>query len=248
LVADIIWFAGGRRYGAQLLRLMCRISLSPDSCVGTTRRIYEKFGAPSLILAKYIPGFAAVSTTLAGQAGTSWSRFLVFDFLGAVLWVSGAVTLGAVFHEAVEALLTRLDELGHIAVAILLLALALFLAYKLWQRHRFLREIRMTRISSDELRAELQSIPKLMLIDVRSAESRARSGWIAGSINVRDVSELKIDPASAIVVYCDCPNDASAAVIARKLKAMGFKHVRPLAGGIGAWRAQGFPVEQSAAP
>ena len=120
LVADIAWFAGGRRYGAQLLRLMCRISLSPDSCVGTTRRIYEKWGAPSLMLAKYIPGFAAVSTTLAGQAGTRWPRFLVFDFLGAVLWVSGAVILGAVFHEAVEALLTTLEELGHVALAMLL--------------------------------------------------------------------------------------------------------------------------------
>jgi len=247
LLADVAWFAGGRRYGAQLLRLMCRISLSPDSCVGTTRRIYEKFGAPSLMLAKYIPGFAAVSTTLAGQAGTSWVRFLVFDFLGAVLWVSGAVVLGAIFHEAVEALLNSLEELGRIAVMLLLLALALFLAYKLWQRHRFLREIRMTRISSGELRAAMQSLPGPMLIDVRSAESRARGGWIAGSINVRDVSELKIDPDSAIVVYCDCPNDASAAVVARKLKAMGFKQVRPLAGGIGAWRAQGFPVELASA-
>jgi membrane protein DedA with SNARE-associated domain/rhodanese-related sulfurtransferase len=246
LVADVAWFAGGRRYGAQLLRLMCRISLSPDSCVGTTRRIYEKFGAPSLMLAKYIPGFAAVSTTLAGQAGTSWSRFLVFDFLGAVLWVSGAVILGAVFHEAVEALLTTLEGFGHIAIALLLLALALFLAYKLWQRHRFLREIRMTRISSDELRAEMQSMSGPMLLDVRSAESRDRGGWICGSVNVRDVSELKIDPDSAIVVYCDCPNDASAAVVARKLKQMGFKHVRPLAGGISAWRSRGFPVERAA--
>ena len=154
------------------------------------------------------------------------------------------MVLGAVFHEAVEALLNTLAQLGHIAVVILLLALALFLAYKWWQRHRFLREILMTRISSEELRAEMQSMPGLMLVDVRSAESRARSGWIAGSINVRDVSELKIDPQSAIVVYCDCPNDASAAVMARKLKAMGFQHVRPLAGGISAWRAQGFPVEQ----
>ena len=247
LVADIAWFAGGRRYGAQLLRLMCRLSISPDSCVGTTRRIYEKFGAPSLMLAKYIPGFAAVSTTLAGQAGTSWPRFLVFDFLGSVLWVSGAVILGAVFHEAVQALLDTLEGLGRIAVLLLLLALVLFLAYKLWQRHRFLREIRMTRISSDELRAEMQAAPGLLLVDVRSAESRARSGWIAGSINVRDVSELKIDPDSAIVVYCDCPNDASAAVVARKLKALGFKHVRPLAGGIGAWRAQGLPLEQATA-
>jgi membrane protein DedA with SNARE-associated domain/rhodanese-related sulfurtransferase len=247
LIADVAWFAGGRRYGAQLLRLMCRISLSPDSCVGTTRRIYEKFGAPSLMLAKYIPGFAAVSTTLAGQAGTSWSRFLVFDFLGAVLWVSGAVVLGALFHEAVEALLSTLEDLGHIALALLLLAIVLFVAYKWWQRQRFLREIHMTRISSDQLRTELQALPSVVLVDVRSAESRARSGWIPGSIHVRDFSELKIDPASSVVVYCDCPNDASAAVMARKLKAAGFKQVRPLAGGIGAWRSQGFPIEQGSA-
>jgi membrane protein DedA with SNARE-associated domain/rhodanese-related sulfurtransferase len=243
LVADITWFAGGRRYGSQLLRLMCRISISPDSCVGTTRRIYEKFGAPSLMLAKYIPGFAAVSTTLAGQAGTPWPRFLVFDFLGAVLWVSGAVILGAIFHEAVEVLLNTLADLGHLAVLMLLLALALFVAYKLWQRHRFLREIRMARISSTELREELRSMPGVTLIDVRSAASRASNGWIPGSISLPDVSELKTDRDNIIVVYCDCPNDASAAVIARKLKAMGFKHVRPLAGGLSAWRAQGFPVE-----
>jgi rhodanese-related sulfurtransferase len=188
-----------------------------------------------------------VSTTLAGQAGTGWTRFLIFDFLGAVLWVSGAVILGATFHDAVEALLITLEDLGHIAVTLLLLALVLFLAYKLWQRHRFLREIRMTRISSDELRAAMQSTPGLMLVDVRSADSRARNGWIAGSVSVLDISELKIDPHSAIVVYCDCPNDASAAVVARKLKAMGFSHVRPLAGGISAWRAHGFPVEGEAA-
>ena len=247
LLADVSWFAGGRRYGAQLLRLMCRISLSPDSCVGTTRRIYERWGAPSLMLAKYIPGFAAVSTTLAGQAGTRWSRFLVFDFLGAVLWVSGALILGSMFHEAVEVLLSTLEDLGHIALAMLVLAIVLFVAYKWWQRHRFLREIRMAGISSGELRAELQSMPGLMLIDVRSAESRARGGWSPGSVNLRDVSEVKIDPESSIVVYCDCPNDASAAVLARKLKALGFKHVRPLAGGIGGWRALGFPVEQGAA-
>ena len=85
LLADVAWFTGGRRFGAQLLRLMCQISLSPDSCVGSTRRIYEKVGPRSLILAKYIPGFAAVSTTLAGQAGTTWRQFLLYDGIGAVL-------------------------------------------------------------------------------------------------------------------------------------------------------------------
>jgi membrane protein DedA with SNARE-associated domain/rhodanese-related sulfurtransferase len=247
LLADVVWFAGGRRFGARLLRLMCQISFSPDSCVGTTRRIYEKVGAPSLILAKYIPGFAAVSTTLAGQAGTTWRRFLLYDGIGAVLWVSGAVALGAVFHEAVEALLTALDDLGHLAIAVLVFALTLFIAYKWWQRHRFMREIRMARISSEELRALLESMPGIVLLDVRSAESRAQTGWIPGSIHVGDISDLKAGTEEEVVVYCDCPNDASAALVAKKLKALGFMRVRPLEGGISAWRARGLPLEQQSA-
>jgi rhodanese-related sulfurtransferase len=101
----------------------------------------------------------------------------------------------------------------------------------------------MARISTEELRSLLQSAPGIVLLDVRSAESRALTGWIPGSIHVRDISELKTEMQSEVVVYCDCPNDASAAVVARKLKARGFTRVRPLSGGISAWRASGFPVE-----
>ena len=36
LIADLAWFAGGRRFGAAMLRMICRVSLSPDSCVGNT--------------------------------------------------------------------------------------------------------------------------------------------------------------------------------------------------------------------
>lgn len=242
LIADLAWFAGGKKFGGPLLRLMCRISLSPDSCVGTTRRIYEKWGAPSLILAKYIPGFAAVSTTLAGQAGTPWRRFLVYDGIGAALWAGGAVVLGAIFHEAVEALLQTLEDLGHFALLMLIVAVVLFVAYKWWQRQRFLMQISMTRITTDELRSLMHSMPGTVLLDVRTAESRASTGWIPGSIHLHDLSELRADPQDEIVVYCDCPNDASAAIVAKSLQARGFKHVRPLAGGLGAWRAQGLPV------
>lgn len=245
LTADLIWFAGGRRFGSQLLRLMCRVSLSPDSCVGLTRRIYVRWGAPSLILAKYIPGFAAVSTTLAGESGTSLRRFIIYDAIGAALWASGAIALGAVFHQAVEALLLELDRLGQLAVVLLIVAVALFVAVKWWQRRRFMEQIRMSRISSHELASLLDTGVAATILDVRTPERRAESGWIPGSISVRDISELQLTPGDEVIVYCDCPNDASAAVVAKKLKERGFKRVRPLAGGIEAWQALGRPVDRS---
>lgn len=247
LIADLIWFAGGRRFGASLLRLMCKLSLSQDSCVGATRRIYARWGAPSLMLAKYIPGFAAVATTLAGESGTSWRRFIFYDAIGAALWAASAIALGAIFHRAVDALLTELELLGHYAVALLLAAIVAFILYKWWKRQQFLSEIRMTRINIEELAQLLASELAITILDVRSSTRRAQVGWIPGSVHIDDVETLDADFRQEIIIYCDCPNDASAAVAATKLKQKGFKKVRPLSGGLDAWRARGFPIEQLAA-
>jgi rhodanese-related sulfurtransferase len=222
---------------------MCKVSLSPDSCVGLTRRIYVRWGAPSLILAKYIPGFAAVSTTLAGESGTSVRRFVIYDGIGAALWAGGAVALGAIFHEAVEAVLMQLDQLGQLAVLLLVAAIGLFVLVKWWQRRRFMEQIRMSRITTDELASLLDSGSPATILDVRTPERRAASGWIPGSISVRDISELQLLPGEEVIVYCDCPNDASAAIVAKKLQERGFKRVRPLAGGIEAWQARGRPID-----
>jgi rhodanese-related sulfurtransferase len=225
---------------------MCRISLSPESCVGRTRRVYGRWGPPSLIFAKYIPGFAAVATTLAGETGTSLRRFVAYDAIGAALWAGGAIALGAIFHEAVEAVLVELERLGHYALVVLLAVLARFVAGKWWQRHRFLVQIRMSRISPSELNSLLEGGSTAAVLDVRTLERRVQSGWIPGSIHVRDVSELRLNPDEEVIVYCDCPNDASAAVVARTLKQKGFGRVRPLAGGVDAWRGAGLPLERTA--
>jgi membrane protein DedA with SNARE-associated domain/rhodanese-related sulfurtransferase len=243
ILADLLWYAFGRRFGASMLRLMCKVSLSPDSCVGTTRRIYAKWGSPSLIFAKYIPGFAAVATTLAGETRTNLVRFLIFDGIGAALWAAGAVVLGVLFHEAIEAVLLELERLGYYAGVLLLGAVALFVASKWWQRKRFLMQIQMARLSAAELNALLDAQGKVTILDVRAPERRRATGWIPGSIHVENIETLQLDPGDEVVVYCDCPNDASAAVIARKLQEKGFTRVRPLAGGLDAWRRQGGRVD-----
>ena len=46
-----------------------------------------------------------------------------------------------------------------------------------------------------------------------------------------------------VIVYCACPNEASAAMVARQLMRAGFKRVRPLAGGFEAWVERGFAVQ-----
>ena len=244
LVADLAWYAGGRRYGASLLRLMCKVSLSPESCIGQTRRVYARWGTPSLIVAKYVPGFAAVATTLAGETGTSLRRFVLYDTMGAALWAGGAIALGAIFRDAVDAVLTQLSDLGHYALEVLLVVVAMFVAGKWWRRRRFLMQIRMARITPDELAALLQADSRPLLLDVRTLDRRNASGWIPDSVHAPDISDLGLPLETEIVTYCDCPHDATAALAARRLKELGYSNVRPLAGGIVAWRDAGLPTQQ----
>jgi membrane protein DedA with SNARE-associated domain/rhodanese-related sulfurtransferase len=242
LIADLAWFAGGRRYGTSLLRLMCKVSLSPESCIGQTRRAYGRWGTPSLIVAKYIPGFAAVATTLAGETGTQVRRFLFYDTIGAAIWAAGAIALGAIFRDAVDAVLVRLAGLGQVALFVLLAVVVLFVAGKWWRRRQFLVQIRMARIAPDELSMLLQSEPRPTVLDVRTLDRRNATGWIPDSLHVPDVTSLGLPQESEIVTYCDCPHDASAAIAARRLKELGYRRVRPLAGGVIAWRDAGFPI------
>jgi membrane protein DedA with SNARE-associated domain len=174
LIADWIWFYLGRRMGYRVLRVLCILSLSPDSCVRDTEAKFERWGMRSLLLAKFIPGFSTVAPPLAGATGQSTASFLLYDGIGALLWVGLSVGAGHVFHTAVDRVLATLESMGGWALVILGTALALVIAVKWAQRTRFLKKLRLARITPDELLALLEDEPPPLIIDVRSASAQKR--------------------------------------------------------------------------
>jgi rhodanese-related sulfurtransferase len=132
----------------------------------------------------------------------------------------------------------------------LLLGFAIYLAWKWWQRYRMIRELRMTRISVAELGQLIDSGLAPTILDVRPDLSRDRDGIIPGALPWSSHAGLEHMPEvgrdTEVIVYCACPNEASAALVARQLKLAGFKNVRPLHGGIDAWIASGLPVDRPA--
>ena len=242
LIADTVWFVIGRWMGRKVLRVLCRISLSPDGCVRQTESIFTRFGAPSLVVAKFVPGFASVATAMAGALQLRRVSFGVFDALGSTLWVGVGLALGWLFAPAIEDILATLAQFGKWGLVTIAVAVGLFVAAKWWQRHRFNKQLRMARVSVDSLVELLERGERPLIVDVRSEIAR-QDGRIPGAIaSPGDVlgPELLAHPKDAmIVVYCACPNDASAVLAARKLLEHGFRDVRPLAGGIDAWTAAG---------
>lgn len=245
LIADCIWFYAGRKYGTRVINKLCKISLSPDSCVKQTESLFLKVGPASLLFCKFIPGFASISSVLAGSLKTRLLTFLFFDGLGAVIWVGSALLLGSLFSSAIDQLLNVLIELGKWGSALLGIALALFISKKWWERHRFLKSLRMAKISVNALYDLIEGGANPVIIDTRSPHL-IEDGWIPGArfIDQNRVDELaeQISPDDEIVLYCSCPNDVTAAKIAKAFISKGYINVRPLAGGIDAWNAAGYSL------
>lgn len=250
LIADLAWYFAGARFGRRVLRLMCRLSLSPDSCVRQTEDIYERWGAPSLMVAKFVPGFAAVATSMAGLMRTRLLSFALFDTIGALLWSGVAVTLGWFFRDAVNDVIEVFNRAGLWGLVALATALALYLAVKALQRHQLIRALRMARISIEELNDMIARQERPLIVDVRSLSSQ-KQGRIPGAVWIDShafdeslrARALHEHMANEVIVYCACPNEATAAEVAKKLMRVGFKRVRPLGGGIEAWIEKGFDVE-----
>jgi membrane protein DedA with SNARE-associated domain/rhodanese-related sulfurtransferase len=246
LVADLAWYAAGRRLGSRVLRAMCKLSLEPDSCVSDTERVFTRFGTRVLVFAKFVPGLGAVTTAMSGVVGAALVGFVLYDLVGAALWAGSAIALGAIFHDAVESVFAELATLGRFGALLVLTTLCGFLALKWWRRHQFFQQLRMSRISVDELSQLKDSGTALTLIDARPSASRARDGIIPGAIAFDALlAESDQNPREGeVVVYCACPNEATAARIAKKLIELGFHPVRPLQGGIHAWLDAGFPIQR----
>lgn len=246
LIADYTWYLAGRRYGRHIMSRLCRISLSPDSCVRQTESIYLRWGARSLLVAKFIPGFASIASALSGTMGTRRVSFLLWDAAGSALWAGLGIFLGSLFSSAVDDLLNVLAQLGHYGMLLIGVALAAFIANKWWQRRRFRKSLEMARISVQELNNMLAQGIAPTIIDVRSPLSQ-QGGRIPGAVAIsnQEIQTFVFDGPieGEVVVYCACPNEASAAMVARQLMRRGYQKVRPLTGGIDAWREAGYAID-----
>jgi membrane protein DedA with SNARE-associated domain/rhodanese-related sulfurtransferase len=252
VIADLTWFWIGKSYGMKVLQTLCRISLEPDSCVSETQSRFERWGVNSLIIAKFIPGLAIIAPPLAGALRLGLWRFVILSGLGSMLWTVAGLGSGMVFADQIGHFYAHLQRYAGIAASVLALLLAGYIGYKWWERRRFLLELRMARITVDELYGLMESQGNPVILDVRTHTARhLEPRWIPTAIHApveeleKHIRELERD--REVVVYCACPNEASAARVAKRLRNLGFTRVRPLHGGLDSWVARGYRVETFAA-
>jgi len=247
-ISDATWYTVGRLFGRRVMKLLCRISLSPESCVRQSEYLFHRWGNLTFVLAKFVPGLLMISPAMAGTMRLSGWSFALLDGLGAAIWAGAAIGTGMLFHHEISQLIGHLEELGGIAIAVIGVLLGGYIASRWRQRRRFYNRLRMARITVDELHRLIGEGQQPVIVDLRTSLVRDQDSRFIPNALVVDFAEVdqwldQVPTDREIIFYCTCPNEAGAARVARKLMDLGYTHVRPLLGGLDAWIAAGYEVE-----
>jgi membrane protein DedA with SNARE-associated domain/rhodanese-related sulfurtransferase len=251
-IGNAAWFAAGRRYGSAVLKLLCRVSISPDTCVARTEGTFGRWGWSALVIGRFLPGVTLVAPPLAGALGMAWGKFLLLTIAGSALFGVVVVGVGMLLANQIEAVLFQVSMFGWEAAGILSAMLALYIAWRWWRR-RIALAVGIPRIDVAELRALIEAGEPIELIDVRGRDANKLDQRRIPGASIMHLDEIEAGRFAGardrqIIVYCSCPNEASAAKAVRLLHAHGYLRARPLRGGLDAWIASERPREGAAQP
>lgn len=249
LLGDMLWFELGRHRGRQALSILCRISLEPDACVRRTENLFIRHGIRALILAKFIPGLSTLAPALAGLFKVTIGRFFVFNCAGALLWSLSFLLLGFIFRDQISYLGELAIQFGKMALTVIALSLGAYLVYKYIHRQKLLRDLRVARITPIELKQLMDDGFQSVVVDLRDILDQVADPYtIPGSLRLTpeglEQRHQDIPRDRDIILFCACPNEATAAKMALMLRRRGVSRVRPLTGGIDAWRELNYPLEK----
>lgn len=206
LISDLFWYYAGRVRGGCLLSLLCRISLEPDSCVRQTEGLFSRYGARSLLVAKFVPGLSAVSTPLAGVIHMRLPLFLGYDGAGAVLWIGSFTLLGYLFGEEFDRATLYAASMGRALFVAGAGGLSGYVLRKYYLRRRFIKELAVARISAEELKRKLDAGEEVTIVDVRHPLDFAADPYlIPGSLRIASEALDGLPPLPKereVVVYC----------------------------------------------
>lgn len=263
ILADSLWFALGRRYGASVIRLLCRFSFEASTCISKTEDYFSRRGAETLLFAKFIPGLSTVAPPIAGQAGMEYSRFLLYDLSGSLLWSLSFLLAGRFFGDIAKRSQAFFGLLSHFAALVFVLMVTGFFLWRVIKQRRFVAQVRELRIEPSAVMTMLDKAAageekcQPYIVDLRHPldylpDPRVLPGAVRIGPTELEAMADQIPRDRDIILYCTCPSEETSAKVAMQLHKFGITRVRPLRGGFDGWKQAGYPLhdyaEDAAAP
>jgi membrane protein DedA with SNARE-associated domain len=244
LLGDGLMFVLGRYTGWWLLGVLCRLSISPESCILRSADAFYKRGRMVLLFAKFVPGINALAAPLAGSMRMRVPQFLAFDLGGASLYVLVYWGVGYLFSGFIGAITNGYARFGDYAVWFVAAIVAGYVGYRLLAALKERKSLPVAKITALDVARKLEGVA---VFDVRSHGYYEKYTMrIQGSTrlepNALHREPIQLPKNKEIVLYCTCIREATSVRVARVLAGQGYR-VSVIAGGLRAWKKAGLPLE-----
>jgi membrane protein DedA with SNARE-associated domain len=111
-------FALGRHGGRPLIERYRHVFSIRAETVAKGDLLFERYGAATVFLARFLFGMRVLAALLAGALQMSWRKFTVFNFLGAAAWVSAICGAGYLFGRHWGRLMRDLKRFDLVVAAV----------------------------------------------------------------------------------------------------------------------------------
>jgi membrane protein DedA with SNARE-associated domain len=207
LIGDTIWFYLGRKRGRSVLKSLCYLSLSPETCVKKTEDSFLKYGMNSLLFSKFIPGLNTIAPPMAGLVKARLLDFLWRDLAGAVFYIASFLALGYYFEKEVFQVTDIFEQLGKAFFWILISGLGLYVFMKYVKLKILQRLLYRERITIHELKERMDAGEDFTIVDIRAnLRLEPDGGTIPGALRIPpaeiDQHLHLLDQQKWIVMYC----------------------------------------------
>lgn len=248
LIGDGLWFTAGRLYGRRLIGVLAQLLPALDARVEQARSMFERFGVPLVSISKFVPGLALITPPLMGTTAVDARIYAIWDLTGAMAWAAFWLLGGAAAERQLHMLFEFVRAQGGTVIDLLMGAALLYLAYRLFLQRRARRQSALAdggaQPQASSRAAARKPTPKVLDARPPGAAPDAASP-IPGAFALDPHSPEQIDfalRAYDMVIYCVCPDSATAAEISVRMRNYGYTRIRALRGGLDAWQRRGFPV------
>ena len=130
-IGDNLGFTLGYYGGRRLFERYQGFFRIQEATLSKGERLFERYGAVTVFFARFVFGMRIIAGPMAGVLRMPWRKFLVFNFLGAIVWVTVISGAGYLFGRHWEHLQENVKKFdGIVAVCVILVFVAL------WWRNR----------------------------------------------------------------------------------------------------------------
>ncbi len=131
-LGDNLGFAIGSYGGRPLLERYQKTLRIRPAVLARGEQLFACYGSATVFVARFIAGLRIVAGPLAGVLRMPWRKFLLFNLLGAMLWVSVIAGVGYLFGRHWDALVDMVQDANIVVAIVVVLGCALFW----WKRRK----------------------------------------------------------------------------------------------------------------